>query len=488
MSRPRWVVWSRNVVVALIVLAFVGFFGQPNPGPGADVVAEVDGVPIPRAIFEFFRAQNEGLLRELGNDLDPGAFGTLLDSQTLSALVRRYVISREATDLGLRASEREIRAEILADPGFRRDGRFDRELFERFVVRTGLESDRSYTREIERDLLMQKFQRAVSSPVRVSTAAVEDELRRSQTRVQTQLAVARPDAFRGRVEVTDVEIAAFAEASPAQVEAAYKRRKAEFVQPEEARVRHILLTGPEASTQAASARERAQAGEDFADLARELSKDLATREDGGDTGFFPRGRMLPPFEEAAFSLEPGTISEPVETARGVHLVRVEERREASERSLAEVTPELARDLLIAEGALETAKSAAQRMAELLREGSSFEDAATKAGLSLQTPAPFGWNDSGISGIGNASELRATALSLQEEDPSPRRVFEIDGGFALLQLVSREEPDEAAIGAEMAITRERLAEEGRTRLITRWFQTRRDALEQDGRLVVRDPSG
>ena len=132
------------------------------------------------------------------------------------------------------------------------------------------------------------------------------------------------------------------------------------LQPEQIHVGHILLTGPDAATEAAAAHDRLAAGEDLATLARELSQDEATRDQGGDLGFFPRGRMLAPFEEAAFALEPGALSAPVETERGVHLIRLEERRAGVDKKLEDVAEELARELLRDERARSTARAAAEQ--------------------------------------------------------------------------------------------------------------------------------
>jgi parvulin-like peptidyl-prolyl isomerase len=82
--------------------------------------------------------------------------------------------------------------------------------------------------------------------------------------------------------------------------------------------------------------ERARAGEDFAALAREHSDDSATAGNGGDTGFFHRGQMVPAFEEAAFALQAGEISELVETPFGVHIIRMEQRKPARLLPLDEV--------------------------------------------------------------------------------------------------------------------------------------------------------
>lgn len=102
----------------------------------------------------------------------------------------------------------------------------------------------------------------------------------------------------------------------------------------EIQARHILLTYPEEATDAQrdsvrqlarDLRGRAVEGEDFAELAREFSDDTGSAQEGGDLGTFGRGRMVPAFEEAAFALEPGEISEPVESPYGVHLILVEDR-------------------------------------------------------------------------------------------------------------------------------------------------------------------
>jgi len=107
---------------------------------------------------------------------------------------------------------------------------------------------------------------------------------------------------------------------------------------EEVRARHILLLFPPDATQAQAdsvrnlavdLRDRARAGANFANLATEWSEDPGSAQRGGDLDYFPRGMMVAPFEEAAFTLAPGEVSDIVETQFGLHIIRVEDRRSPS---------------------------------------------------------------------------------------------------------------------------------------------------------------
>lgn len=140
-----------------------------------------------------------------------------------------------------------------------------------------------------------------------------------------------------------------ADVSDAELERYYERNEARLTLPERVRVRHILLTWKPMGTtddraalrkQMEPILERARNGEDFAALATEFTDDYATKNTGGDTGLFPRGTMVPAFEEVAFSLEPGEISDPVETVFGVHILRLEERSESRLMPLDEIREQL----------------------------------------------------------------------------------------------------------------------------------------------------
>jgi peptidyl-prolyl cis-trans isomerase C len=93
---------------------------------------------------------------------------------------------------------------------------------------------------------------------------------------------------------------------------------------QEIRARHILV---EKEEQAKAALDRVRKGEDFAKLAAELSTDPGSGKEGGDLGWFERGRMVPEFGEAAFKLEKGQVSDIVKTQFGFHIIKLEDKRD-----------------------------------------------------------------------------------------------------------------------------------------------------------------
>lgn len=128
-------------------------------------------------------------------------------------------------------------------------------------------------------------------------------------------------------------------ASNEEVEDYYQAHKEEFGQPEQVRARHILV---DTKQEADNIRAKLDSGADFATLALQYSKDQQTKNRGGDLGYFTKGEMMREFEEAAFALQPGETSDPVETLYGYHIIRVEDHKQAVIPPLGDVRNEVER--------------------------------------------------------------------------------------------------------------------------------------------------
>ncbi|MHC8377839.1 peptidylprolyl isomerase [Pseudomonas sp. MDT1-16] len=204
---------------------------------------------------------------------------------------------------------------------------------------------------IDKELL---WQEAVKRGVVISDEVVQSQVD------QTRQAMGGADVFTRRMEDAGFDEAAYTEytrrelaaqqvfadlakvAGPdeKQVRAFYDEHRAEMSRPEEIQARHILIKVPQgadsATVEAARLRlEEMQVkisqGEDFASVARAGSEDASASE-GGDLGYFPRGRMMPEFEAVAFALAPGAVSTPVRTPLGWHLIYLQNHLEATDVS------------------------------------------------------------------------------------------------------------------------------------------------------------
>ena len=150
-------------------------------------------------------------------------------------------------------------------------------------------------------------------------------------------------------KLIESEIAAKAAVKPEQLTDFYAKNPDQFKQPERVHASHILIMVPkgadaaakeQARTKAANILKDVKAGKDFAALAKEHSQDPGSAEKGGDLGFFQQGQMVGPFNDVAFKLAPGAVSDLVETEFGFHIIKVAEKQAPRTVPLEEVRPRL----------------------------------------------------------------------------------------------------------------------------------------------------
>lgn len=316
-----------NVLVALALATAV-------PGPSADdalVAARVNGVPIARERAERYF---EDYLVEKGRNVaairSPTAYEGLY-REALEKLVEAELLWQEAQKRRVLATKADVEAAMAE-------------------VRAGFKTPDAYRLRLERGGF---------------TEATYAEYLRKQLSIR---------------ELVQKEVVAHVSVPEAAVHAYYEANPARFTRPEQVRAEHVLVkVSPSApAEQRAKARARIDAvlaelrgGASFAELARTRSDD-ATAAQGGDLGFFGRGQMVPPFEEAAFRLRPGEISGVVETAFGYHLIRVTERRGGDRVPEAEVRGAI-REQLFAE----KAQRALEERVAALRERGRVEIAGAR---------------------------------------------------------------------------------------------------------------
>jgi peptidyl-prolyl cis-trans isomerase D len=367
-----------------------------------------------------------------------------------------------------------VEREILSAAGFRGpDGRFDKQAFDRWVVYE-FGSERAFREQQSRAALAGKLLRVIRAQAHVSEGEAREAVERRLESMCIAFTVLDTNRIPEEFARDEQAIEAFLAEREADTRKLYEERSDLYDVPEQTRARHILLrVEPDAT----------DGGEEFAVVAQETSEDPGSKANGGDLGFFRRGQMVPAFDEAAFSLEPGTLSDPVRSEYGFHVIRVEERKAAKHRSFEEVRGDLAFELLGQAAGREQAWAAAERLAEEVRGGQTLERAAREAELTLERS---GWlkrrPDGFVPGLGAAPELQAVALTL-EPGQSSERIFEVGDKLALIQLLERQDPDPEEIEKQVEEERKQLSTNKLNRLSEFWVGQLRAQLVDSGELIV-----
>jgi peptidyl-prolyl cis-trans isomerase D len=487
-------------IIGALVFVFALSFGAQSEGWGkgqtVEIAAEVYGKAIPQADYEY--AVNLGGGREVDRN---SAEHNLIGRQALAGLVERQLLLEHAARAGISASRDEAEqsivdnrflltvpieelarriqrsffldevsaARILLEDGYRvrmsfakEGGTFDLTGFQNWVrYSLGLTEDR-FVEQQRLELIAQRARKLLVSGVRIAQQEVREAYERENDTVSIKYLRLSPAELTEGLEPTEDDLRAWIEGNREQVGQFYETNKFRYTNLEkQVRARHILLKVPEeAADEERAARRtemgrvvaRLRAGEEFAALARELSEDGSAAQ-GGDLDWNPRGRMVPEFDEAMFALEPGQVSDIVETKYGFHVIKCEGVREGNV-TLEEASLEIAARLYrTAEGA-RLAAEAARGYLERLREGGTLDGLFVAAGDGadetippagpgkVRTSPSFTRDAASIPGIGRAPEVVAAAFELTPEHAVASRVFDVQGDLVIIELAERSVPSDA----------------------------------------------
>jgi peptidyl-prolyl cis-trans isomerase D len=228
--------------------------------------------------------------------------------------------------------------------------------------------------------------------------------------------------------------------SDAEVEAYYQQHGSEFEEPKRLRIAHVLVrvppVGGSEAENAAKAKveaviKRARAGEDFGKLAREVSEDKASAVQGGDLGFVGPGELVAPFEQAAFALKKGEVSDPVRTPFGYHAIRVVDVRDGGKTPLKDAAPKI-KTTLVARKSERAAQARAEEVKTALLGAADFVTGAKGLGLEARD-ATFGRGDA-LGTAGRDPQLDETVFGLAVGGVSAP--IKTGAGYAVVKVVQQ----------------------------------------------------
>jgi peptidyl-prolyl cis-trans isomerase D len=406
-----------QVILVLLVVpfAFFGLESYTRSVGGKDDVATVNGAGITQREFaEELRRQQDRLRAAFGPNIDPEALDTPDTRRALvESLVAQRLLADAARRAGLTVSDDALRQTIAAVPAFQAEGGFSRSNYEALLRAQGM-TPQAFEERLRQDLMLAQLGEAVGGTALVSRTVSERLAALAGERRELREALVAAQPFAAQAKIDEAQVKAHFDAHPEEfrlperlraeyvtlsaealrdrepvaedaIRAAYDSRATQFAVAEQRRASHILVkTREEADRLAAEARKSPAR---FAELATKHSQDPGSAAKGGDLGYFGKGMMVPPFEEAAFRQKEGEIGEPVQSDFGWHVIRVTGVQAAKVRPYAEVRAQLADELARQQAARRFAESAEAFSNTVYEQSDSLKPVAERFKLPLRTS---GW--------------------------------------------------------------------------------------------------
>lgn len=384
-----FIIW---ILFGIIILVFIISFGpQANAelGCGAEDVAvlEVDDKIVGDQAWRY--AING--LPQMRPDLARGRKKQQRQNIAMDLLLARELLAQEGEKAGFRISDELINDKLqkgewyfLGSPAgpdaYFVDGYFNFESLERFSQNLGLQSVEAFRDQQRRELLADAARNMLIAGVNVSAEEVLAAFQHENTVANVDYVRFRTADYKNIV-LTDDQVASYLAANEAEVKEKYEAEEANYKGTKaQARIR-LLLLGTTAETkdavknEADELRARLAAGDDFAAAATARSDDKLTARRGGLLGWKRIDRPGLPFKElsdALAGLEPGKVSEVIETPRGYYVLKVDDKREG-DLSFDQVKTEIAEDLAVTHFARKAARADADAALAMVKEGATLAD-------------------------------------------------------------------------------------------------------------------
>jgi peptidyl-prolyl cis-trans isomerase D len=375
------------LLLLVIVPSFIffGIEGYTRFGGTDQALVEIDGQQITQAEFDRELGETEEQMRRVMGeraDAELQAYKPIL----LNAMIDERVVANELRRLKLTLSDQALKAYMMKLPIVmqlrKSDGSFDEEEYKKLLAQNGLTPEQ-YQERVRLALMRERFVNIIRTSGFVARSQAESLAEMVSQERQVQEMLLTPAKFMQDLNPTQADLKAYYEAHkatfslPEQVaieylvlsaddlvktievndvmlKQAYEARLSQYQEPEQRQASHILFAVTKSNTpqERKAIREKAEKTleilrahpERFAELAKQESNDPGSAAQGGDLGFFAKGMMVKPFEDAVFKLKEGGLSEIVESDFGFHIIKLTSIRPVKTQSFAEVKDKLAENL------------------------------------------------------------------------------------------------------------------------------------------------
>ncbi len=464
--------WLIKFLIAIIAIVFIFYFGYSFKSDEGVKVAVVNGEPISGVEYQKTkRNMLEALQRSYGNVWSDNLIEVFdVKNRALQQLVDQILISQEAKKIGLDVTKEEIQQRIIAYPAFQFQGRFDLGRYQSLLQRNRMKEE-DFEKGVALELLQEKVSQFLATFTPISDQDILEQYTFAKEKVKVSYVEFSPERYEESVTLDPVAMEKYFQENkeryripekinvtyisldPKDFEAQIKVTEQEvrdyydvhlenYKVKDQVKARHILFKLEEGADEAqekkvrekaSSVLAKARKGEDFAELAKKYSEG-PSKDAGGDLGYFSKGQMVKPFEDAVFNLKKGEISDLVKTPFGYHIILVEDVKESRTKELGEVREEITekvRRVTATDLAHEKALSLTDQMpydAKLVSFGAKHQVPVKESGYFSQTEE--------IKDVGGDDKLRQSLFSLDKEEIS--ELIEFKNKFYIFQVVDKKE--------------------------------------------------
>jgi len=462
-----------KIVFGVIVFSFIGTIflvwgrgGDKASGP-TGYAALVDGAKISLDDFQKSYYRTRSVYEQIyGRSLSPEMEKSMgIKKLTIDTLVDGVLIRKEAKNLGLTVNKEEVAAEIAKIPAFQKNGAFDFDQYQQ-TLKANRMTPEAFENAEEEDLLVQKARTKIKSAATVSDQEILQAFKKQNDKVDLQFASFSPAEVKGEIKLSDKDLEGFLQEhqaefkTPEQVAIAYAMvTPSQFaakvtVTPEEAQTYYQknidryqgkggILPFAEVKDQAtADALRQKSAKEAYEQAADAANKFRSAADLNGaaaaigakveKTDLFTQQTPAPQVAgekelvTRAFTLKQGELGSPVETAKGIYLVKVIERKPAVVPPLAQIRGAVEQKALEARAADFAKKKAEELLPQLAKSGSALKDTGS-----------FGYSPAGsVPGIGTSPELMEEAFTLTPAAPVAKKAVKVGERWYAVRLKSR----------------------------------------------------
>jgi len=464
--------WLIKFLIGIIAVVFVFYFGYSFTKDQALKIAYVNGEVISgpeyEKVYQDMISAYKARLKDMWNENMIKVMG--LRKLALKSLIDQRLMTQAAKRLGIGVTESECQKAIMSYPAFQVNGQFDMGRYQALLSQNHMKPE-DFEATITQDLLDKKLQQFLFAFLGVTEQEVLEHYTFVNEKIKIAFVQFKPEDFRKSIQFDEKALnvyfeshkeryrvpkniqVAYIEIDPAafkdgiritekEIQSFYEYNNEAYNQPKQIKARHILFElGEDASKETEEkVRKTAEAvlakvrkGEDFAKLAAAYSS-CPSKSKGGDLGYFKKGQMTPAFEEAAFALKKGEISDLVRTRFGYHIIKVEDIKEARTQPLEEVHDQIV-DALTLGAATELAHEKGLSIVDQMPYDVELGVYAKQHGLKAKKSAFFSKNEP-VPGIDESEKVTESLFALGNNETT--ELIELGGKFYIFQVVESKE--------------------------------------------------